>query len=274
MTPKTAQKTGLVINDVSMTFALPNGNSVEALKDINLTIKEGELMSVLGPSGCGKTTLLNILAGFLAPTSGQIFLNDNPVLEPSSERGMVFQQGALFEWMNVRANIGFGPKMKGTPQKTIDARVDDLLQTVGLQDFSDKMIYEMSGGMQQRVALARCLANDPDVILMDEPLGALDALTREKMQSLVLDIWKKTGKTIILITHSVEEALLLGERLLVMAPRPGRIHKEYNLPFAELGVGADLRGVKKHKLFGKTRDEILSMIWDMEEEIMGRTEND
>ncbi len=267
-------KTGLVINDVSMTFTLPNGSAVEALKDINLTIKEGELMSVLGPSGCGKTTLLNILAGFLAPTSGQIFLNDNPVLEPSSERGMVFQQGALFEWMNVRANIGFGPKMKGTPQKTIDARVDDLLQTVGLQDFADKMIYEMSGGMQQRVALARCLANDPDVILMDEPLGALDALTREKMQSLVLDIWKKTGKTIILITHSVEEALLLGERLLVMAPRPGRIHKEYNLPFAELGVGADLRGVKKHKLFGKTRDEILSMIWDMEEEIMGRTEND
>ena len=267
-------KAGLVINDVSMTFTLPNGSAVEALKDINLTIKEGELMSVLGPSGCGKTTLLNILAGFLAPTSGQIFLNDNPVLEPSSERGMVFQQGALFEWMNVRANIGFGPKMKGTPQKTIDARVDDLLQTVGLQDFSDKMIYEMSGGMQQRVALARCLANDPDVILMDEPLGALDALTREKMQSLVLDIWKKTGKTIILITHSVEEALLLGERLLVMAPRPGRIHKEYNLPFAELGVGADLRGVKKHKLFGKTRDEILSMIWDMEEEIMGRTEND
>ena len=274
MTPKTAQKTGLVINDISMTFTLPNGSAVEALKDINLTIKEGELMSVLGPSGCGKTTLLNILAGFLAPTSGQIFLNDNPVLEPSSERGMVFQQGALFEWMNVRANIGFGPKMKGTPQKTIDARVDDLLQTVGLQDFSDKMIYEMSGGMQQRVALARCLANDPDVILMDEPLGALDALTREKMQSLILDIWKKTGKTIILITHSVEEALLLGERLLVMAPRPGRIHKEYNLPFAELGVGADLRGVKKHKLFGKTRDEILSMIWDMEEEIMGRTEND
>ena len=274
MTPKTAQKKGLVINDISMTFTLPNGSAVEALKDINLTIKEGELMSVLGPSGCGKTTLLNILAGFLAPTSGQIFLNDNPVLEPSSERGMVFQQGALFEWMNVRANIGFGPKMKGTPQKTIDARVDDLLQTVGLQDFSDKMIYEMSGGMQQRVALARCLANDPDVILMDEPLGALDALTREKMQSLVLDIWKKTGKTIILITHSVEEALLLGERLLVMAPRPGRIHKEYNLPFAELGVGADLRGVKKHKLFGKTRDEILSMIWDMEEEIMGRTEND
>jgi hypothetical protein len=128
---------------------------------------------------------------------------------------------------------------------------------VGLQDFKEKAIYELSGGMQQRVALARCLANDPDVILMDEPLGALDALTREKMQGLVLKLWKETGKTIILITHSVEEALLLGERLLVMAPRPGRIHKEYRLPFADMGVGADLREVKKHPRFGETREEIL-----------------
>jgi taurine transport system ATP-binding protein len=124
--------------------------------------------------------------------------------------------------------------------------------------------------MQQRVALARCLINDPDLILMDEPLGALDALTREKMQSLVLKIWKETGKTIILITHSVEEALLLGERLYVMAPRPGRIHKEYNLPFAEMGLTQDLREIKKNKEFSSTREEILSMIWNMEEEIMGK----
>ncbi len=264
---------GLNMNDVSMTFELPNGGSVEALKNINLNIKKGELVSVLGPSGCGKTTLLNILAGFLAPTGGDIELNGHAVTGPDSERGMVFQQGALFEWMNVSKNIGFGPKMKGTPQAEIDEKVKELLDIVGLQDFAEKMIYEMSGGMQQRVALARCLANDPDVILMDEPLGALDALTREKMQSLVLDIWKKTGKTIILITHSVEEALLLGERLIVMAPRPGRIHKEYQLPFAELGVGADLREVKRHEDFGSTRDEILNMIWDMEEEIMGRVDS-
>ena len=124
--------------------------------------------------------------------------------------------------------------------------------------------------MQQRVALARCLINDPDLILMDEPLGALDALTREMMQSLVLKIWKETGKTIILITHSVEEALLLGERLYVMAPRPGRIHKEYNLPFAEMGLTQDLREIKKNKEFSSTREEILSMIWNMEEEIMGK----
>jgi len=128
----------------------------------------------------------------------------------------------------------------------------------------------LSGGMQQRVALARCLINDPDLILMDEPLGALDALTREKMQSLVLKIWKETGKTIILITHSVEEALLLGERLYVMAPRPGRIHKEYNLPFALKGLKEDLRDIKNLKDFTTTREEILSMIWDMEEEIMGK----
>jgi taurine transport system ATP-binding protein len=262
----------LLVDDVSMTFEIPGGISVEALKNINLEIKTGELMAVLGPSGCGKTTLLNILAGFLAPTGGKTVLGDHVVTGPDPERGMVFQQGALFEWMNVSDNIGFGPKMKGTPKAEIDAKVAELLGIVGLHDFADKMIYEMSGGMQQRVALARCLANDPDIILMDEPLGALDALTREKMQSLVLDIWKETGKTIILITHSVEEALLLGERLLVMAPRPGRVHKEYRLPFAELGVGADLREVKKHPDFNLKRDEILNMIWDMEEEIMGRKE--
>jgi len=162
---------GLIVDDISMTFELPQGGSVEALKNVSIDIKEGELISVLGPSGCGKTTLLNILAGFLAPTGGQISLNEHKVTGPSSERGMVFQQGALFEWMNVSKNIGFGPKMKGTPQKEIDAKVEELLGIVGLQDFGQKMIYELSGGMQQRVALARCLANEPDVVLMDEPLG-------------------------------------------------------------------------------------------------------
>ena len=264
---------GLKIDDISMRFDLPKGGSVQALKNVSLDIKSGELMSVLGPSGCGKTTLLNIIAGFLVPTEGNIILNDVTVSGPSPERGMVFQQGALFEWMSVRNNVSFGPDMKGMARKESAKTVDRLLDIVGLQDFKEKMVYELSGGMQQRVALARCLANEPDVILMDEPLGALDALTREKMQSLVLDLWKETGKTIILITHSVEEALLLGERLLVMAPRPGRIHKEYRLPFADMGVGNDLREVKKHPDYNQTREEILSMIWEMEEEIMGRAED-
>ncbi|NRB34043.1 MAG: ABC transporter ATP-binding protein [Rhodobacteraceae bacterium] len=263
---------GLSIENLSMRFDIPGGGSVQALQNINLHLKEGELMSVLGPSGCGKTTLLNIVAGFLAPTEGKIVMNGHDVVGPAAERGMVFQQGALFEWMNVRENVGFGPRMKGMPKYDMAEKVDHLLEVVGLKDFKDKAVYELSGGMQQRVALARCLANDPDVILMDEPLGALDALTREKMQSLVLKLWKETGKTIILITHSVEEALLLGERLLVMAPRPGRIHKEYRLPFADLGVNADLREVKKHADYNSTREEILNMIWNMEEEIMGRAE--
>ncbi|MCY4541285.1 MAG: ABC transporter ATP-binding protein [Rhodobacteraceae bacterium] len=268
------EKKGLFINDVSMRFDLPNGGFVQALQDVSLNILAGEIMTVLGPSGCGKTTFLNIIAGFMAPTGGEVVLNGNSVTGPSQERGMVFQQGALFEWMNVRKNVSFGPRMNNVPKAETEERVDHLLDIVGLSDFKDKAIYELSGGMQQRVALARCLANDPDVILMDEPLGALDALTREKMQGLVLKLWKDTGKTIILITHSVEEALLLGERLLVMAPRPGRIHKEYRLPFAEMGVGADLREVKKADGYADSREEILSMIWDMEEEIMGRTEED
>lgn len=263
---------GLGIENISMRFDLPNGTSVQALKDVSLQLEPGDLMSVLGPSGCGKTTLLNIVAGFLAPTEGQITLNGHQVTGPDAERGMVFQQGALFEWMDVRENVSFGPRMKGQQPSQFAEHVDHLLDVVGLGDFKEKAIYELSGGMQQRVALARCLANDPDVILMDEPLGALDALTREKMQSLVLKLWKETGKTIILITHSVEEALLLGERLLVMAPRPGRIHKEYRLPFADMGVNSDLREIKKHPDYAPTREEILGMIWDMEEEIMGRSE--
>ena len=260
----------LVCRDLSMTFRLPGTNqAVEALKNINFSLKKGELLSVLGPSGCGKTTLLNIIAGFLNPTDGEIKLGENAIEGPGVERGMVFQQGALFEWLPVAKNVDFGLRMKKTTEAESIALVEKWLDIVGLQGFGDTPTYQLSGGMQQRVALARCLVNDPDLILMDEPLGALDALTREKMQSLVLELWKETGKTIMIITHSVEEALLLGERLFVMAPRPGRIHKEYRLPFAERGLTKSLRDVKQDEDFGEVREEILSMIWDMEEEIMG-----
>jgi taurine transport system ATP-binding protein len=254
-----------------MTFTNPQtGAAVEALKDINFTLKKGELLSVLGPSGCGKTTLLNMLAGFLVPTSGQSSLGGKAIDGPGVERGMVFQQGALFEWLPVSKNVDYGLRMKNADPKESEQLVEKWLDIVGLQGFGDTPTYQLSGGMQQRVALARCLINDPDVILMDEPLGALDALTREKMQSLVLELWKETGKTIMIITHSVEEALLLGERLFVMAPRPGRIYKEYNLPFAERGLTESLRDIKQDDDFSSVREEILTMIWDMEEEIMGR----
>jgi taurine transport system ATP-binding protein len=260
----------LVSQNLNMVFKTPKGETVHALKDVSFTLKKGELLTVLGPSGCGKTTLLNITAGFLRPTSGKISLNNNEIDGPGVERGMVFQQGALFEWLTVAENVNFGLRMKKEDNGVTEKKVEEWLDIVGLKGFGNTPTYQLSGGMQQRVALARCLINDPDLILMDEPLGALDALTREKMQSLVLKIWKETGKTIILITHSVEEALLLGERLYVMAPRPGRIHKEYNLPFAEMGLTQDLREIKKDKKFSSTREEILSMIWNMEEEIMGK----
>ena len=260
----------LVSQNLNMIFQTPKGETVHALKDLNFTIKKGELLTVLGPSGCGKTTLLNIAAGFIRPTSGTITLGNNEINGPGVDRGMVFQQGALFEWLTVSENVNFGLRMKKEDSITTNKKVDEWLDIVGLKGFGNTPTYQLSGGMQQRVALARCLINDPELILMDEPLGALDALTREKMQSLVLKIWKETGKTIILITHSVEEALLLGERLYVMAPRPGRIHKEYNLPFAEMGLKEDLREIKKNKEFSFKREEILSMIWDMEEEIMGK----
>ena len=285
----------LSVQNVSMVYELPRGGSVQALHDISFDLEAGRLLTLLGPSGCGKTTLLNIIAGFLAPTGGAVSLGGDPITGPGQERGMVFQQGALFEWQNVAQNVAFGPRMNHRKSiarilEEVDASkspeeayrladlrvksetkvlVDDLLNTVGLTGFGDKAIYELSGGMQQRVALARCLANEPEVILMDEPLGALDALTREKMQGLILKLWKETGKTIILVTHSVEEALFLGDRLFVMAPRPGRIEKAYELPFAEVGLTSDPRKLKASAEFIEKREELLSMIWGMEEQIMG-----
>ncbi len=277
------ERATLVVDKVGMIYELPDGGQVEALSDVSFTLEPGRLLTLLGPSGCGKTTLLNIVAGFIAPTSGEVKLGIkrvtgpgqdramifDPVSGPGQDRGMVFQQGALFEWLTVNDNVGFGARMNGRSRPVSREAVQDLLRTVGLQDFGDKAVYELSGGMQQRVALARCLANDPQIILMDEPLGALDALTREKMQGLVLDLWDKTGKTIILVTHSVEEALYLGDQLFVMAPRPGRIAKTYDLPFAREALTADPRDLKTSPEFIRVREEILGMIWEMEEQIMG-----
>jgi len=279
----------LSVKNLDMVYELPKGGSVHALSDVSFDLEAGRMLTLLGPSGCGKTTLLNILAGFLAPTSGEVWLGGEQVTDPSKDRGMVFQQGALFEWQSVADNISFGPRMAnpqpwwtwltgGLARVVMNRRykrqfrpdVDELLEVVGLQGFGDKQVYELSGGMQQRVALARCLANDPQMMLMDEPLGALDALTREKMQSLILNLWDETGKSIVLVTHSVEEALILGDVVFVMAPRPGRIEKVYELPFAKRALTEDPRDLKATPEFQEVKEEILSFIWEMEEEIMGR----
>jgi len=258
----------LMVSDLSMTYRTEDGKEVHALENINFTMDRSNLLVVVGPSGCGKTTLLGIIAGFLTPTKGQALLNGALIARPGVDRGVVFQKGALFEWLTVYDNAQFGLKMRGVPEKTRSRIVMDYLNLVGLTEFKNTPIYCLSGGMQQRVAIVRCLANDPAIILMDEPLGALDALTREKMQSLILKIWKETGKMIFFITHSVEEAIYLATDLFVMSARPGQIMKRYKLKFGEEGLNKDPRTIKSTQEFISYREEVLGMIWSMEEETM------
>lgn len=257
------------MSGLGMVFELPDGGSVEAIDEVSFTLEPGRLLTLLGPSGCGKTTLLNIIAGFLEPTSGQVTLGGNPIAGPGRDRGVVFQSGALFEWLTVSDNVGFGLRMRGASRLESRRAVQGMLSAVGLADFADAAVYELSGGMRQRVALARCLANDPEIVLMDEPLGALDALTRERMQQLVLNLWDDTGKTIVLVTHSVEEAVYLGDRLLVMAPRPGRIERSYELPFARAALRSDPRELKASGEFAEAREEVLALVRAMEERLVG-----
>ena len=255
------------VGGLTMRFA-----DVPVLRDLDLHVQTSTVTAILGSSGSGKSTLLRCIAGLLRPEAGSITIGSavvfgDGVWVPPERRGigLVPQEGSLFPHLTVGANVSYGLRGRDT-----SGRIEHLLDLVGLPGTANMRPHELSGGMQQRVALARCLANDPELVLMDEPLGALDALTREKMQGLVLKLWKETRKTVILITHSVEEALLLGERLIVMAPRPGRIFKEFSFPFADRGVTTDLRTVKKSDDFAEAREEILGMIWGMEEEIMGR----
>jgi len=249
------------------------------LDNVSIKVEEGETFVCMGLSGSGKSTLIRHINRLIDPTSGEVSVEGTNVMELDQKNliefrrhkmSMVFQRFGLFPHKTVIQNIGYGLEVQGIDLNERNKIAMEKIEAVGLTGFEHQYPNQLSGGMQQRVGLARCLINDPDLILMDEPLGALDALTREKMQSLVLKIWKETGKTIILITHSVEEALLLGERLYVMAPRPGRFHKEYKLPFASMALKGDLREIKNDKDFVSKREEILTMIWNMEEEIMGK----
>ncbi|MET0677309.1 MAG: ABC transporter ATP-binding protein [Bradyrhizobium sp.] len=216
----------LEIKHVNKTFAL-NGQSIEALRNASLTVRKGEFICLIGASGCGKSTLLRLVAGFEAPTSGEVLMWGTPVAGPDPTRGMVFQDYGLFPWLTVRDNIGFGPKSRGLASKVVKETAEKFIELVGLQRFADAYPHQLSGGMKQRVAIARVLANDAEMVLMDEPFGALDAMTRERLQDELVEIWSRTKLTVLFVTHSIEEAIFLADRVVVMSPGPGRIDNEY-----------------------------------------------
>ena len=253
----------LEIKNTSVTYPVKNQQDVQALKDINISIKENEFVVAIGESGCGKTTILNLIAGFIRPTTGKILLDSKPILKPNFDRGVVFQKHALMPWLNVLDNAILGLKFRKTP---IDERIKiglENLELVGLKDFAYKQIYELSGGMQQRVGIARAVSSNPKMLLMDEPLGALDQFTRETIQELILQIWKKTQKLIFFITHSVEEALFMATRLLVFSPRPGRIVEDLPFDFCHRYLECrDARKVKSSRSFIQAREKILKLIID------------
>ena len=220
----------LVVDGVSKTFGRGT-KAVHALSDVHLQVGEGELVCLLGTSGCGKSTLLSIIGGLEHPTSGEIRVDDDVVIGPGADRGMVFQAYSLFPWATVYRNIEFGLELAKVPKAQRAERVKELLGIMSLGDFADRLPRELSGGMRQRVAIARALAPEPDVLLLDEPFGSLDAQTKKAMQDFLLRVWQRTGTTILMVTHDVEEAIYLSQRIYVLAPRPGRVAEVIDVPF-------------------------------------------
>lgn len=200
-----------------------------AVKNVNFTVGTNEFITIVGRSGCGKSTMLNIVAGLLSATSGQVTIDGRPVKGPGQDRGMVFQNASLFPWLTAIGNIEFGPRNNGTPKQERRKLAQELIDLVRLQGFASKYPRELSGGMQQRVAIARALAVDPEILLMDEPFGALDQLTREDMQRELLRIWEERKKTVIFVTHSITEAVFLSDRVFVFAPHPGYVKQEFQI---------------------------------------------
>lgn len=249
----------IAIHGVDLNYEGKSG-PVQALQNITFNIFRGEFVCVLGPSGCGKSTLLKIIAGFISPTAGSIRLDGEEIKGTDWHRGVVFQNPPLYDWFSVRENVAFGPKMRGLPKKEYTKLADEYLDKVGLSEFADKKIYELSGGMKQRVSIARALVNNPEILLMDEPFGALDALTRETVQDLTRKIWWESGKTIFFITHDVEEALLLGSRVVVLSKHPGRVVADIPLSFSrQIAEGADT-DIKFTQEFYTYREKLLRLI--------------
>jgi NitT/TauT family transport system ATP-binding protein len=248
----------LAIKDVNKIYAAPSGGSLHALKDIQLTVHEEEFAVIVGPSGCGKSTLLNIVGGLECATSGMITVDGVAVREPGADRGMVFQGYSLFPWLTVKKNVEFGLRIKGIPPKERSRIADEYIELVGLGGFEDNFPKTLSGGMKQRVAIARTLANQPSLLLMDEPFGALDAQTRVVMQELLIEICKKAKTTVLFITHDIDEALLLGDSIYVMSRRPGCIREKIEVYYE----GQRGRHTLLESKLIALKSRIMDMLWE------------
>ncbi|BBV80364.1 MULTISPECIES: taurine ABC transporter ATP-binding subunit [Enterobacter cloacae complex] len=237
-----------------------------ALEEINLTLASGELLVVLGPSGCGKTTLLNLIAGFVPYQRGTIQLEGKKVEGPGAERGVVFQNEGLLPWRNVQENVAFGLQLAGVNREQRLETARQMLKKVGLEGAEKRFIWQLSGGQRQRVGIARALAANPQLLLLDEPFGALDAFTREQMQTLLLRLWHETGKQVLLITHDIEEAVFMATELVLLSPGPGRVVERLSLEFARRYVaGEPVRSIKSDPQFIDQREYILSRVFDQRE---------